>query len=159
MESKRLSFSFTADSLLCPSEKYPHSLTVTWKRMKVGEEDDKDGCEKWVYQSTSTKAIINHQPCYFLSGDYLGKEGVRWKRWKLIVQHRGGCTGIARWCCPEREIEVTFAVPFLGYKKKDIIRGNYKYKGWSKIKGAKEEEIILIFDISMLDQKLCFGGF
>lgn len=34
----------------------------------------KDGCEEGVYQSASTMAIINHQLCYFLSGDYLGEE-------------------------------------------------------------------------------------
>lgn len=34
----------------------------------------KDGCEEGVHQSTSTMAIINHQLCYFLSGDYLGEE-------------------------------------------------------------------------------------
>lgn len=33
----------------------------------------KDGCEEGVYQSTSTAAIINHQLCYFLSGDHLGE--------------------------------------------------------------------------------------
>lgn len=36
---------------------------------------NKDRCEEGVYQSMSTMAIINHQLCYFLSGDYLGEEG------------------------------------------------------------------------------------
>lgn len=44
--------------------------------MVGGRGEDKDGCEEGVYQSTYTMAIINHQLCYFLSGDYLGEEGV-----------------------------------------------------------------------------------
>ena len=37
----------------------------------------KDECEEGVHQSTCTMAIINHQLCYFLSGDYLGEERLR----------------------------------------------------------------------------------
>lgn len=33
----------------------------------------KDGCDEGAHQSASTMAIINHQVCYFLSGDYLGE--------------------------------------------------------------------------------------
>lgn len=33
----------------------------------------KDGCEEGVYQSTRTVPTINHQLCYFLSGDHLGE--------------------------------------------------------------------------------------
>lgn len=95
--------------------------------MRVGEEDDKDGCEKRVYQSTSTMAIINHQPCYFLSGDYLGRGEVRWKRWKLIVQHRGRGTGFARWCCPERaEVYRTLAVYWLKKNTTSKVSTNMK---------------------------------
>lgn len=53
-------------------------LRAKWSRgreMRVGGTGGfKDGCEEGVYQSTSTMAIINHQLCYFLSGDYLGEE-------------------------------------------------------------------------------------
>lgn len=55
-------------------------LRAKWSRAgerEWGKRGNKDRCEEGVYQSMSTMAIINHQLCYFLSGDYLGEEGLR----------------------------------------------------------------------------------
>ncbi len=80
-------------------------LRAKWSRGRKwewGEEGGfKDGCEEEVYQSTSRMAIINHQLCYFLSGDYLGEVRLRDGREKAkvigSVQHRQRCAREVVW--------------------------------------------------------------
>lgn len=57
----------------------------------------KDGCEEGVYQSTSTAAIINHQLCYFLSGDHLGEAKGKRCVWAGMAALHHAVNSILQW--------------------------------------------------------------